>query len=155
MKTNLLAQLGAPPKLNGFVYAYHPATPGSNPKHTIYVFIIFVVKFVLYLSCEKKEIKQIEARLGPFKKPLLNNLIFPHARSYSLSHSSIPHSIFHSFSASFFASFLPHIFIFLSLPSILINLNLLIDVRKARRQGNLGFSTLSTQLILNPCTFPE
>ena len=102
---------------------------------------------MLYLSCERNESKQIEARLGPFKKPLLNNLIFPHARSYSLSHSSIPHSIFHSFSASFFASFLPHIFIFLSLPSILINLNLLIDVRKARRQGNLGFSTLSTRAL--------
>ena len=32
--------------------AYHPATPGSSPKHTIYAFS-FVVKFVLYLSCEK------------------------------------------------------------------------------------------------------
>ena len=54
---------GVPPKLSGFVYAYHPATPGSNPKHTIDAFII-----VLYLSCEKDENKQKEAVFGPFFK---------------------------------------------------------------------------------------
>ena len=29
---------GWPPQLRGFVCAYHPAAPGSNPKHTIYAF---------------------------------------------------------------------------------------------------------------------
>ena len=29
-----------PPLLSGFVYAYHPATQGSSPKHTINAFII-------------------------------------------------------------------------------------------------------------------
>ena len=33
---------------------YHPATPGSSPKHKIYA-LSFIVKFVLYLSCEKNE----------------------------------------------------------------------------------------------------
>ena len=30
---------GVPPKLSGFVRAFHPAAPGSNSKHTIYAFI--------------------------------------------------------------------------------------------------------------------
>ena len=41
--------------------------PRMCPKHTIYAFI-FVVKFVLYLSCEKSKNKQKEAEFGPFKK---------------------------------------------------------------------------------------
>ena len=43
-----------PPWLSGFVCAYQPAAPGSSPKHTIYAFI-FVVEFVLLLSCEKQK----------------------------------------------------------------------------------------------------
>ena len=39
--------------------AYHPAAPGSSPKHTIYAFIIsFQNNFVLYLSCETNKNKQ-------------------------------------------------------------------------------------------------
>ena len=30
--------VGRPPQLRVFVCAYHPAAPGSNPKHTIYAF---------------------------------------------------------------------------------------------------------------------
>ena len=46
--------------------AYHPAAPGSSPKHAIYAFSFIV--FVLYLSCEKNENKQKEAGFGPLKK---------------------------------------------------------------------------------------
>ena len=31
---------GVPPQLSGFVRAFHPAAPGSIPKHTIYAFSI-------------------------------------------------------------------------------------------------------------------
>ena len=40
--------VGVPPKLSGFVCAFHPATPGSNPKHTIYAFF----NLNLNLSCD-------------------------------------------------------------------------------------------------------
>ena len=60
--------------LNGNYFglsAYHPAAPGSSPKQTIYAFSFIV--FVLYLLFEKNEIKQKEARFGPFlKKPILD-----------------------------------------------------------------------------------
>ena len=46
--------------------SYHPANQGSSPKLTIYVFSFIVL--VLYLSREKNENKQNEARFGPFKK---------------------------------------------------------------------------------------
>ena len=50
--------------LSGFACAYHPATPGSSPKHTINVFSIYIVRIV-YLSfeleCEKNENNQKEA----------------------------------------------------------------------------------------------
>ena len=48
--------------------SYHPAAPGSSPKHAIYAFSFIV--FVLYLSCEKNENKQKEAGFGPFLKNL-------------------------------------------------------------------------------------
>ena len=51
-------------KLSGFVCAYHPAAPGSSPKHTIYAFSFIV--FVLYLSFEKNKNKQKEAGFGHF-----------------------------------------------------------------------------------------
>ena len=53
------------PELSGFVCANHPATLGSSPKHTIYA-LSFIVKFVLYLSCENNENKQNEAGFAPF-----------------------------------------------------------------------------------------
>ena len=36
-----------------------------SAKHTIYA-LSFIVKFVLYLSCEMNKIKQKEAGFGPF-----------------------------------------------------------------------------------------
>ena len=36
--------VGRPPQLLGFVYAYHPAAPVYNPKHTIYAFFIYIVE---------------------------------------------------------------------------------------------------------------
>ena len=39
-----------PALLSGFVCAYHPATPGSSPKHTIYAFysqILYLIVIVL------------------------------------------------------------------------------------------------------------
>ena len=65
---------GVPPKLSGFVCTFHPAAPGSTPKHAINAFSI-IVKFVLYLSmwCEKRtKINKKEAGFGPF----FNNFSF-------------------------------------------------------------------------------
>ena len=38
LATNKIKNLGRPPWLCGFVCAYHPAAPGSNPKHAIFAF---------------------------------------------------------------------------------------------------------------------
>ena len=38
LATNKIRNLGRPPWLCGLVCAYHPAAPGSNPKHAIYAF---------------------------------------------------------------------------------------------------------------------
>ena len=35
---------GRPPFLRGFVYAYHSAAPGLNPKHTVYAFFNYNVE---------------------------------------------------------------------------------------------------------------
>ena len=50
-----------PPQLRGFVCAYHPTAPGSNPKHTIYAF------FNLDWDCggKRKKIKQKRVRDWP------------------------------------------------------------------------------------------
>ena len=34
--------------LSGFVYIFHPAAPGSSPKHTIYAFINLYLNYVLW-----------------------------------------------------------------------------------------------------------
>ena len=52
---------GWPPQLRGFVCTYHPAAPGSNPKHTIYAFSICIE-----VVTRKGRNKQIEAGNGPF-----------------------------------------------------------------------------------------
>ena len=51
-------------KLHSYVIAYYPAAPPGTPSTPL----SFIVKFVLYLSCEKNENKQKEAGLGPFNK---------------------------------------------------------------------------------------
>ena len=56
--------------LCGFVYTYHPAAAGSNPKHTIYAFSIYIIDIVM----TKGRNKQKEAGIGPFLKNLSNNL---------------------------------------------------------------------------------
>ena len=45
-------------KIRGFVCAYHPAAPGSNPKHTIYAF------FNLYWNCNENRTKINKKRPG-------------------------------------------------------------------------------------------
>ena len=54
---------GVPPKLSGFICAYHPATLGSNPKHTIYTFI--------NLNCDilkRPKYSDKEAGICPFRR---------------------------------------------------------------------------------------
>ena len=53
---------------HGSVDSSAPIILGSIPKHAINAFIIYIVKFVLYLSCEKNGNKQKEAEFGPFFK---------------------------------------------------------------------------------------
>ena len=59
------------PQLSGFVFVFHLAAPGSNPKHTIYAFSIYIVQTV-YLSIEfereKNENKTKRGRDWPIKK---------------------------------------------------------------------------------------
>ena len=49
-----LEGMGLPPKLSGFICAFHPVAPGLIPKHTIYAIVIYIQN-VLYLSCEKNK----------------------------------------------------------------------------------------------------
>ena len=48
-----------------------PAIQGSNPKHNMYAFFIYIVVQIMYLSfqleCGKNGNKQKEARIGPLK----------------------------------------------------------------------------------------
>ena len=48
--------------LSGFVCIFHPAAPGSSPKHTIYAFSNLFMNCVVW----KDENKQKEAEIGPF-----------------------------------------------------------------------------------------
>ena len=81
------------PQLSGFVCAYHPATPGLSPKHTIYPFSFKV--FVQYLTCEKNENKQKEAGFGPLKKQAFTKIsvvsiwAFPRKTILKLTQSSL------------------------------------------------------------------
>ena len=52
------------PQLSGFVCAYHPVAPGSNPKHTIYPFSVCIIDIVMI----KGQNKLKEAGIGLFKK---------------------------------------------------------------------------------------
>ena len=56
--------------LSGLVCAFHPAAPGSTPKHTIYAFIIYsqICAIIVFALWEKNENKQKEAVFGPFFK---------------------------------------------------------------------------------------
>ena len=64
------------PLFNGIVCAYHPATLGSNPMHTINAFS-FPGKFVLYLSlyCQKNENKQNRPGLAHIFKIVMKYFI--------------------------------------------------------------------------------
>ena len=66
----LIKHFGVPTYLSGFVCAFHPATLGLTPKHTIYAFIVYsqtCALFVLVLW-KKRKINEKEAVFGPFKK---------------------------------------------------------------------------------------
>ena len=50
---------GVPPWLSGFICAFHPATPGSSTKHTIYAFInLYSTIYNLYFTFGKDENKK-------------------------------------------------------------------------------------------------
>ena len=55
---------GVPPWLSGFVCAFHPATLGSNPEHTIYG----LINLNLNLICEMLKKMKINRKRGPFFK---------------------------------------------------------------------------------------
>ena len=66
-----------------FVCAYHPATPGSSPKHTIYAFIIYrIYAYTIYLSRGKNESKEKRGREWPnfFKKCEAVGFAFTHTK---------------------------------------------------------------------------
>ena len=61
--------LGVPPQLSGFILAYHPATPGLSPKHTIYTFIIIVN--LCYIShAKRRKINKKRPDLAHFLKTI-------------------------------------------------------------------------------------
>ena len=48
--------------------AFHPAAPGSSPKHTIYAFTICSQSYAIFSThCDKNENKQKEAGFCSFK----------------------------------------------------------------------------------------
>ena len=53
-------------QLRGFVYTYHPAAPGSNPKHTIIAFFMLKLKLYCCLDEKRSKIKGKEAGIGPY-----------------------------------------------------------------------------------------
>ena len=55
--------LGELPQLSG---SYRPGFESQS--HHLGMLLSFIVKFMMYLSCEKNENKQKEAGFGPFKK---------------------------------------------------------------------------------------
>ena len=60
--------------LSGFVYAYHPVVPRSNPKHTIYGFSIYSQKnFIGHLSLCREKDESKEKEVGwPIMKTIIN-----------------------------------------------------------------------------------
>ena len=60
---------GVPPWLSGFICAFHPATPGSSTKHTIYAFInVYFTIYNLYFTFGKDENKNRGLDWPIFKK---------------------------------------------------------------------------------------
>ena len=64
-----------PPLFSGFICAYHPAAPGSSPKHTIYAFISYsqIVCFI----CHVKR-TNIKGRVWPIFKKKLDRISYDH-----------------------------------------------------------------------------
>ena len=60
------------PLFSGFVCAFHPAVPGSNPKHTIYAFSILY--YICHCIEERKKNTQKEARFGQYFKKEHGNI---------------------------------------------------------------------------------
>ena len=52
-------------QISGYICIYHPAAPGSNPKHIIYAFSI-----CNWIACDKYGNKQKETEIGPYLKKL-------------------------------------------------------------------------------------
>ena len=61
---NKVMDQGVPPQLSGFVCTYHYAASGSNPKHTIYTFLVKLCT-ILSLCLEKDNNKQKRGRNWP------------------------------------------------------------------------------------------
>ena len=57
---------GGPPLLSGYVCAFHPVVPSSNPKH-IKVFSIYGLLYYIYHE-EKDQNKRKEAGISQIKK---------------------------------------------------------------------------------------
>ena len=68
VKPGLNSNLGVPLYLSGFVCAYHLASPGSSPKHTIYTFY----GQILYCICHRVEKRTKITK----KRPGLAQLLF-------------------------------------------------------------------------------
>ena len=64
-----------PPQLSGYVSVPTILPPQVRVLSTPSILLSFMVKFVLYLSCEKNENKQKETGVGPF---FTKNLIISH-----------------------------------------------------------------------------
>ena len=56
------------------LYAPTILLPRVRVPSTVSTLLPFIVQFVLYLSCEKNEIKQKEAGFGPLKKQICTTL---------------------------------------------------------------------------------
>ena len=41
------SSIGVPPRLIGFICAFHPAAPGSSPKHTTYAMELHAYAFII------------------------------------------------------------------------------------------------------------
>ena len=55
-----------PPQLSGFICTFHPAAPGSSPKHTIYAFSFYIVQivYICHSNWNVKRTKSSKKRPG-------------------------------------------------------------------------------------------
>ena len=61
-------QLGLMVNCKYSLSAFHPAAPGSSPKHTIYAFTICSQSYAIFSThCDKNENKQKEGHVGKNK----------------------------------------------------------------------------------------